>query len=132
MPPVALSLLLCAALVALLLAAIWPTDRVLLTSCQPPELPYDGQGPYCLSLRETDPAALSLSGLERHHTLFVGRGEGAGGYGHRVDYSPHPGSEAMATYLEGAEVDWQADGLRFREPSGHEVFVPAEQFTGGR
>lgn len=132
-PLVVLLAALSVALLALLVAAVWPTDRVLLTACQPAEVTYDDLGPYCLSLLETDPATLSLGlGVQRHHTLFIGRGETAGGYGHRVDYSPHPGAEDLEPYLEAAEVDWQPEGLTFREPSGHAVFVPAEQFTGGR
>lgn len=123
-----------AALLALLVVAVWPTDRVLLTTCQPAEVPYDDLGPYCLSVLETDPARLSLPDLRlgRHHALFIGRGDGTPAYGHYIDYSPHPGSQDLDAYLATAEVDWQPDGATFREASGHAVFIPAEQFTGGR
>jgi len=133
-PLVALLLALIVALLALLVLMVWPTRRVLLTSCQPAEAPYDNLGPYCLSVVETDAGPLSLPdlGLERHHALFVGRGDGAPAYGHWVDYSPNPGGQDLQRYLEAAEVDWQPDGLTFRERSGHSVFVPAEQFIGGR
>lgn len=127
-------LALVAVLAVLLVVAVWPTDRVLLITCQPAEVPYDGQGPYCLSVVETDIAQLNLLdlGVQRHHALFVGRGDGPPVYGHRVDYSPNPGAQDLAAYLDGAEADWRPDGVTFREPSGHTVFLPADQFTGGR
>lgn len=117
----------CVTLLATVIWARWPTNRVRFTSCQPAEVTYDELGPYCLYVKETIPQPCCGGG--RHHSLVIGRSASAG---HFADYTPNAQGRDMASYLEGAEVDWQPDGLTFREPSGHEVFVPAEQFTGGR
>jgi hypothetical protein len=112
------------------------TGEVLMQSCQPGTVTYDDGGPYCLSVVEADvgrvsPLALTLP---RHTELFVGRGPAAPAYGLWVEYTPpfRTAGEDRQAYLEQVRVDWQPEGVTFREPSGRALFIPADQFTGGR
>ncbi len=131
---VALALLVTVA--ALLVVFAGGTGELLLQSCQPETVTYDDQGPYCLSVVEADVGRFSPLelALPRHTELFVGRGPTAPAYGLRVEYTPPFRSlgEDREAYLEQVRVDWQPEGVTFREPSGQALFIPADQFTGGR
>ncbi|MGW0181342.1 hypothetical protein [Nocardia sp. NPDC003345] len=58
--------------------------------------------------------------------VLVGRDPGLG-YGHPVSFeilgNPDPRLES---------VDWRPEGVAVRFDSGHEIFLPAAAFTGGR
>ncbi len=131
---VALGLLLTVA--GLLAVFAGGTGEVLLQSCQPETVTYDDRGPYCLSVVEADVGRVSplAPALPRHTELFVGRGPAAPAYGLRVEYTPpfETAGEDRQAYLEQVRVDWQPEGLTFREPSGRALFIPAGEFIGGR
>jgi hypothetical protein len=48
-------------------------------------------------------------------------------YGHRVDINT-----TAAESFGVRATEWTAAGLRIRFTTGHELFVPAAEFTGGR
>ncbi|MEV6277472.1 hypothetical protein [Nocardia sp. NPDC051832] len=58
--------------------------------------------------------------------IFIGHGPGVT-YGHPV-YLQSTGTEPF----ESRAVEWSQDGVRIEFTSGHELFVPASAFTGGR
>ncbi|KAB2341127.1 hypothetical protein [Actinomadura rudentiformis] len=66
--------------------------------------------------------------LNRHrpYEVVIGRDPGLS-YGHSVTFEATGESPPR---ISGAE--WRPDGVRIRLDSGHEVFVPAQKFLGGR
>ncbi|TNY35318.1 hypothetical protein [Thermomonospora catenispora] len=66
-----------------------------------------------------------ILGRHREYLLYTGRDPKAS-YGHtvKVDFT----GEAP----ELRDATWEQAGVRVRFTSGHEVYVPARYFTGGR
>jgi len=60
-----------------------------------------------------------------HYELWLGRDPQLG-YGHTVAV------DITGTAPEQFETDWTEQGVRVRFASGHEIFVPARSFIGGR
>lgn len=102
--------------VGLSLAAHWPRSEVLYRSAQPPTVAYGDGSAHLLAL------VRSGSLLGESHEIVVGRDPGLS-YGHRV------GVEVSAP-VRAAE--WTEAGVRVSFGTGHELFVPADQFVGGR
>lgn len=126
-------------LLSLLLAFIFtlilnrPTNRVVWQSCQPENVNYAANDPYCLSVVEGSiDWNKSPLGSTRRYSIFIGRGTEAPGYGHYIDHSFHPGYEQIDTHIAKSAVVWSNDGLTFQESSGHRLHVPKEMFIGGR
>ena len=109
-----------------------PTHRLLWQECQPATVSYDDFDPYCLSVVEGDVNWVFMPlNPRRHAYLFVARGTAVPGYGHYLDYGPQLYGDPER-YLSDVTLDWTAEGITFNEPTGHRLFIPAEQFTGGR
>ncbi|MEV4091684.1 hypothetical protein [Streptosporangium saharense] len=102
--------------VGLSVAACWPRSEVLHRSTQPPTVAYGDGSSHLLALVRRS----SLFG--ESHEIVVGRDPSLS-YGHRV------GVEVSAP-VRAAE--WTEAGVRVSFGTGHELFVPAEQFVGGR
>ncbi|MFI6481205.1 hypothetical protein ACIBH1_24965 [Nonomuraea sp. NPDC050663] len=103
--------------VALSVAARWPRSEVVYRSDQPPAVDYADGSEHALALvRES---AL----LGESHQIVVGRDPGFS-YGHRVDVDASFGSVRM--------TEWTSAGVRVGFATGHEVFIPARYFIGGR
>ncbi|GGL18111.1 hypothetical protein Sme01_55500 [Sphaerisporangium melleum] len=103
--------------VALTVAARWPRTEVVYRGDQPATVAYDDGSPHVLALVRRS----SLAG--ESHQIVVGRDPGLS-YGHRVDI------ETSARSVTAAE--WTTAGVRVSFDTGHELFIPARYFTGGR
>ncbi|MGW6729549.1 hypothetical protein ACWF9G_26910 [Nocardia sp. NPDC055029] len=96
--------------------------RVVDQNRQPDSVSYsDGSTHYVAIFEER-----TLLGRDRHHEIYSGRDPSLSyGHGVRVDFT---GTDT----LKFAAVDWVPDGVRIRFDSGHELFIPAGKFIGGR
>ncbi|MFB9544785.1 hypothetical protein [Micromonospora sagamiensis] len=109
----------------------WPRTTVVRVVDQPSGIGYaDGSAHFAVLTHVRAPiAAIRLSeggsSAVDHHAVVLGR-DRSGGYGHRVRFD--------ATGMDPADltVEWTAEGVWLSYGSGHRVFVPANQFTGGR
>jgi hypothetical protein len=118
--------------VAALIEWARPTDRVLWQECQPEDVSYESFDPYCIAIVEGDVNWQFITfTVMRHFYVFVGRGQEIS-YGHYISYTPQFGATDKAEYLSGVTVEWTSDGVTLLEPGGHRLFIPADQFTGGR
>lgn len=113
-----------------------PSLAVVFQWRQPPELTYDGQGPYFMSVVKDD---IDWSGfplrLGRNYFIYVGRDAGTPSYGHMIKFSFHPAAtdpDDLQAFLRAADVQWSAEGVRLTLASGHSLFVPKKMFIGGR
>ena len=121
--------------VAVYVLATWPTNRAVKTWRSPDRLVYDGNGPYYLSVVEgkRDLSGILFFSAKRRYRLYAGRESGDPSYGHWLDISFYPDvDEDVEAHIRRSRARWSADGVRFFSASGHEVFVPASMFTGGR
>ena len=100
---------------------------------QPANITYDNQGPYYLSVVETD---INWRGfpiyVKRNHIIYAGRESGTPSHGHVIEYSFHAFPDNLKDFLKKATVDWTPDGVTLVLPSGHRLFVPKNMFMGGR
>ncbi|MER7209770.1 hypothetical protein ABT340_22125 [Streptosporangium sp. NPDC000239] len=103
--------------VALSLAASLPRSEVLHRDVQPATVAYDDGSAHLLALVRRSTL------LGESHEIFVGRDPGLS-YGHRV------GLGAFAASVRTTE--WTDAGVRVFFDTGHELFVPARSFVGGR
>ena len=110
-------------LLALLLTEVTATrNENLERREQPPAVRYtDGNTHYAGLVRERS----LVLGRERSHWLYTGSDPGMG-YGHFVRL------DLTGVRAEFEDVRWTREGVRVRFTSGHEIFVPARYFTGGR
>jgi hypothetical protein len=107
--------------VSLFIVAVWPQSTLVHRENQPPTVRYkDGQAHHL--------------GLYRERTLLFGESyrlvigsDPSLSYGHRVDISA-----TGAASLGVQATEWTAAGVRVRFTTGHEMFVPATMFIGGR
>ncbi|MFI6901081.1 hypothetical protein ACIBKY_07465 [Nonomuraea sp. NPDC050394] len=103
--------------VALSVVAHWPRSEVVYRSDQPATVAYVDDSKHLLALvRES-----TLLG-DSHH-IVVGRDPSLS-YGHRV------GIETSAASVKTTE--WTTAGVRVLFDTGHELFIPARYFIGGR
>lgn len=100
---------------------------------QPADVSYADGGSYYVSVVEGD---LDWRGfpfqVERNHFIYAGRDAGMPSHGHLIDYSFHTYPDDLSTFLGKARAHWTVDGVRLDLPSGHQLFIPDEMFTGGR
>lgn len=107
----------------------YPTDRVINTWKQKNDYQYNSFGGYNLSVVENDYylGKIPYFSGERRYYIYVGKDTGKPTYGHVINYSFHPetyGSNDIEEYIKKSEVEWQEDGVLFKEDSGHRLFVP--------
>ncbi|MFI6316641.1 hypothetical protein ACIBG8_03940 [Nonomuraea sp. NPDC050556] len=103
--------------VVLSVGARWPRSEVVYRSDQPATVAYaDGSRHVLALVRER-----ALFG--ESHKIFAGRDPGIS-YGHWVDI------ETSATSVKSTE--WTSAGVRVLFDTGHELFIPARYFVGGR
>ncbi|GAA3471309.1 hypothetical protein [Nonomuraea roseola] len=103
--------------VALSVAAQWPQPEVVYRSDQPATVAYVDDSKHLLALVRQ--SAL----LGESHQIVVGR-DPSSSYGHRVDI------ETSADSVKTTE--WTTAGVRVLFDTGHELFIPARYFIGGR
>ncbi|MEU7555082.1 hypothetical protein AB0B01_22530 [Streptomyces sp. NPDC044571] len=97
----------------------WPRTEVTYRSSAPSAIVYD-RSPYFLALVHS----YSLSGRDAYR-LAIGRSP-TPSYGHWVDVDTALGAGGIES------TTWSDSGVRVRFPTGHELFVPARSFLGGR
>lgn len=106
---------------SLFVVAAWPRSTLVHREDQPPTVRYqDGRGHHLGLYRDR-----TLLHGESYH-LVIGSDPSLS-YGHRVDIDPTVGGSFGVRASE-----WTADGVRVRFTTGHELFVPAAMFIGGR
>jgi hypothetical protein len=121
--------LLAGLLMPLLLGTADPDYETVSRSCQPADIDYESFDPYCVSVviesraLQEDDAAIWVA-----QEQFTLEGRDSGGYGHRIEHIYPPG----LYQLEPTATEWTADGLTLTFTLGHELFIPADMFTGGR
>ncbi|MEU3726266.1 hypothetical protein [Streptomyces sp. NPDC031705] len=98
----------------------WPRTEVTYRSSAPSAVAYPDRSPYHLTLVHYR----SLSGRESYR-MVIGRYSGPS-YGHWVDVDTALGAKGIDS------TTWTESGVRVRFLTGHEVFVPAASFLGGR
>ena len=107
--------------VAFFIVAEWPRSTLVHRENQPPTVRYqDGRAHHLGLYRERT----LLSGAS--YRLVIGSDPSLS-YGHRVDISA-----TGAGSFDVRETEWTAAGVRVRFTTGHEMFVPAAMFIGGR
>jgi DUF971 family protein len=107
--------------VSLFIVVAWPRSTLVHREDQPPTVRYqDGQVHHLGFYRERT----LLHG--ESYRLVVGSDPSLS-YGHRVDI----GVTAAGSFDVRA-TEWTAAGVRVRFTTGHEMFVPATSFIGGR
>ncbi|MET9959877.1 hypothetical protein ABZ128_12585 [Streptomyces sp. NPDC006326] len=106
--------------VAVMTVLWWPRTEVTYRASAPAAIVYADQSPHFLGLLHR----YSLSG-EDSYKLMIGKSPGLS-YGHWVDVDPALGVEGVES------TAWTDSGVRVRFLTGHEVFVPARYFVGGR
>ena len=79
----------------------------------------------------TDWSAFPLS-LPATYSIYVGRASETIDYGHRIRFSFDHGVDPIETQSAETSVEWVPRGVWIRPPSGHQLFVPVNMFTGGR
>ena len=97
-----------------------PAQQTLYTSEQPGTVAYDDGSSHVIALiRDHSP-------LEDSFRLYAGRDPSLH-YGHFIDVDlPGIADEPVQS------TQWTREGVRIRFGTGHELFVPAASFTGGR
>ncbi|GGQ29363.1 hypothetical protein [Streptosporangium pseudovulgare] len=103
--------------VALAVAARWPRFEVVYRSDQPATVTYGDDSKHLLGLVRRSTL------LGETHLIVVGRDPGFS-YGHLV------GIETSAGTVRTTE--WTTAGVRVAFDTGHELFIPARYFIGGR
>ncbi|MBN6052239.1 hypothetical protein JYK22_09870, partial [Nonomuraea sp. RK-328] len=103
--------------VALSVAARWPRSEVVYRSDQPATVAYDDGSKHLLGLVRRSTV------LGESHQVVVGRDPSLS-YGHWVDI------ETSADSVRTTE--WTSSGVRVIFDTGHELFIPARYFIGGR
>ena len=99
---------------------------------QPATVNYRSFDPYKLVVLE-GPVKWTDLAFPHRYELFVGKAADTGAaYGHRVDFSFHPGNEAIEAHIQHSRVVWDTAGVTFHEASGHRLFIPRRMFVGGR
>ncbi|MPY66108.1 hypothetical protein F8S09_05270 [Deinococcus sp. SDU3-2] len=76
------------------------------------------------------PDLTSLFGSVRRWRLYLGREAESPSYGHFVPLPDLPGVDR--TNWQQSRVVWFPAGVRFTFPTGHELYVPARAYQGGR
>ena len=117
----------------------WPSspENVIKHWVQPADVSY-GSYRYTLSIvrKNLINPVFSLFSGHRHYDIFISRTTSNPNeislYGHRKEYGFRGNDDKVLESLERSSVAWEKDGIRFKEPSGHELFFPKSSFTGGR
>jgi hypothetical protein len=110
-----------------------PSNRIVSQWQQPSSISYHSFDPYYLTIVESDIDWQQFPFNWQHrHYIYVGHDSRLPRYGHYLEFSFHPGYEDLETHLKKSDVEWSADGVTFKEASGHRLFIPKAMFIGGR
>ncbi|NRQ36907.1 hypothetical protein HII36_34475 [Nonomuraea sp. NN258] len=103
-----------------MIAMRWPTQQTLYTDRQPGTVAYDDDSSHVIAIIRY------RSLLEDSYRLYAGRDPSLS-YGHFVDVD-----FASIADKPVQSTQWTPEGVRVRFGTGHELFVPAASFIGGR
>jgi hypothetical protein len=101
--------------------ATWPRSTLVYCADQPATVRYPDGSRHRLGLFRDRPL---LGGASYH--LVIGRDPSLS-YGHRMEIDGGPGAAFGVRTTE-----WTTSGVRIGFTTGHELFVPAHLFVGGR
>lgn len=110
-----------------LLAWLWVPRRQVVARWDAPD------GLYHALIVDDGPGPGRLLGSVHRWRLYLGRDAEQPSYGHFVSLPELPDlyGENAAKWQE-SRVNWTPAGVRFTFWTGHELFVPARAYTGGR
>ncbi|GAA3683870.1 hypothetical protein GCM10022224_055580 [Nonomuraea antimicrobica] len=103
-----------------MIALTWPTQQTLYTDRQPATVAYDDESSHVVAFIRYH------SLLEDTYRLYAGRDPSLQ-YGHFIDVG-----FAGAADQPVISTQWTREGVRVRFGTGHELFIPAAAFVGGR
>ena len=110
-----------------------PSNRIIGQWKQPDSINYKSYDPYFLSVVERDVNWTYFPlNWERHYEIYVETANGTPAYGHFIEFSFHPGDDAIDSHVKKSTVEWTEAGAIFKEASGHVLFIPKDMFIGGR
>ena len=102
-----------------------PSLQVIQSWKQPESIQYDDGAIHYLSVVESD---LDWRGfpvhVSRRYFVYVGLESGTPTHGHVIDFSFHPITEDIQTYIRQSTVEWSVEGVTFQTVSGHRLFIP--------
>ena len=114
-----------------------PSLRVIQTWAQPSSIQYPDGAIHYLSVVESDRDWRGFPfHLSRRYIVYVGLESGTPSHGHAIDFSFYPGNanpaEDLRTVIQQSNVKWSLEGVTLQTISGHQLFIPAQLFMGGR
>jgi hypothetical protein len=96
--------------------------RKIFQSCQGEYIKYNSFDPYCLSvIKQTRP-------LGSKYIILISRKDDDN-YGHVLNYIPYPVNEEDISKMR---VIWSEEGIEITFSTGHKLYIPKDQFIGGR
>ncbi|MDZ4082513.1 MAG: hypothetical protein U1E10_06240 [Bdellovibrionales bacterium] len=105
-----------------MLGITWSRDK-LFTACQPQEIDYRSYGPYCFHV-------IKMNRLLGHQKKIIISKTAETDYGHVLNF---PTDHVFdRSEWEKLRVDWRPEGLEFETALKVRVFIPKENFLGGR
>lgn len=107
----------------LLVVLSWRRTKVVETFEQPESVEYADGGSYAARLIQVRSLGAGVGLGPDHYEVWLGR---TADYGHRVELAATGSDPADIT------VEWATEGATIVYGAGHEVFVPAEWYLGGR
>lgn len=90
-------------------------------------------GVYHALIVDDGPSPTALFGSVHRWRLYLGRDAETPSYGHFISLPELPdlyGEEE--TWWRESRVRWSPTGVRLTFPTGHELFIPAQAYEGGR
>jgi len=114
---------------------IWiqkPSLKVVKSWKQAEIVNYNSFGPYFINIVEDNIYLGNLPfTVSRNYFIYVGTESSVVTHGHIKRYS-FEYNQNISRYLDECRVHWTMEGVTFKEPGGHTLFIPRDSFTGGR
>ena len=109
-----------------------PSLKVVKSWKQAETVNYNSFDPYFINIVEDN---IYLGNLPfkapQNYFIYVGTGSEEVTYGHIKRYS-FEYNQNISRYLDECRVHWTMEGVTFKEPGGHTLFIPRDSFTDGR
>ncbi|MGM0623974.1 MAG: hypothetical protein ACQESH_08170 [Campylobacterota bacterium] len=117
------------------LVFIWlqrPSLKIIKSWKQPESINYNSFDPYFVNIVKDniDLGHLPFT-IPQNYFIYVGKESTEVTYGHIKNYS-FEYNQNIIEYLDLCTVQWSPEGVSFKEPSGHTLFIPKKSFIGGR
>ena len=102
-----------------LIGITWLDEKVF-TSCQPSQIKYNSFDPYCLYVIKQQQT------LSSNYIIFIGK-EVDPNYGHTLNYPT-----TTIKQFDQLKVNWTNKGIDLETYNGTRLFIPKNNFIGGR